>query len=62
VIRLAQATLDYCRFVLDVAARARQAGLSPLQAAQETGRQRTARPGVAVTSGRAGQYRHAAAR
>jgi cyclase len=32
-----EATLDYCRFVLDVAARARQAGLSPLQAAQETG-------------------------
>ena len=31
-----EATLDYCRFVLDVAARARQAGLSPLQAAQET--------------------------
>jgi len=31
-----EATLDYCRFVLDVAARARQAGLSPLRAAQET--------------------------
>jgi cyclase len=31
-----EATLDYCRFVLDVAARARQAGLSPLRAARET--------------------------
>jgi cyclase len=31
-----EATLEYCRFVLDVAARARQAGLSPLQAARET--------------------------
>ncbi len=30
------ATLDYLRFVQDVAARGRQAGLSPLQAAQET--------------------------
>jgi cyclase len=30
------ATLDYLRFVQDVAARARQAGLSPLQAARDT--------------------------
>ncbi|HUY44270.1 MAG TPA: hypothetical protein VMV92_00875 [Streptosporangiaceae bacterium] len=30
------ATLDYLRFVLDVAARAREAGLSPLDAARET--------------------------
>jgi cyclase len=31
------ATLDYLRFVTDVAARGRQAGLSPLDAARETG-------------------------
>ena len=31
------ATLDYLRFVLDVAGRARAAGLSPLEAARETG-------------------------
>lgn len=30
------ATLDYLRFVLDVASRAREAGLSPLEAARET--------------------------
>jgi cyclase len=29
-------TLDYLRFVLDVAVRCREAGLSPLQAARET--------------------------
>ena len=31
------ATLDYLRFVLDVAARAQDAGLSPLEAARDTG-------------------------
>ena len=30
------ATLDYLRFVIDVAARARDAGLSPLEAARDT--------------------------
>jgi len=32
-----EATLDYLRFVLDVATRARAAGMSPLEAARDTG-------------------------
>jgi cyclase len=32
-----EATLDYLRFVLDVATRARAAGVSPLEAARDTG-------------------------